>query len=237
MCGRNKKRQIGGDMSEDPLIQSSQQALILDEQIANNTLDKAVQETADALRVGGKAIAILSDNKAVREEFKNTIIKLADALAIIVENSSDVTATIVEKFGPAFKQYMFAASDVVNGLSFDIPMAALGVIPIFGDAASLAGQIFGTMNRGGWHALLTGYKSLPEVAAVGGEIAMSAERNANVVSETNDQLQKLAVAINDVAASIKKDHVSQKGGRTRRKFRKKHIKKHTKKALKRNVRH
>ena len=61
-----------------------------------------------------------------------------------------ITADMVEKFGPAFKQYVFAASDMIQDTVFDVAMGAVGAIPVVGDIASTAGQVLDSGNENGW---------------------------------------------------------------------------------------
>ena len=89
-------------------IQVSQQALNRQQQVANDVLDDAVRKTADGIRSGSKALARVSQDPEVQKEFAITVEKVGDALAAVAENSGEITADMVEKFGPAFKQYMFA---------------------------------------------------------------------------------------------------------------------------------
>ena len=91
--------------------------------------------------------------------------KVGDALAAVAENSGEITADMVEKFGPAFKQYMFAASDMVQDTIFDSAMGIIGAIPVIGDIASTAGQVLDSANENAWRSFWATYQSYPTRAS------------------------------------------------------------------------
>jgi len=226
-------------------IQASDQVLTRQQQIASDVLDEAVRKTAQGIRSGSKALARVSQDPEVQKEFAITVEKVGDALAAVAENSGEITAEMVEKFGPAFKQYMFAASDMVQDTVFDTAMGVVGAIPVVGDIASTAGQVLDSANENGWRSFWATYQAFPRAVDIAGRAVANASNNAQTVRETNAQLQKMTNAFNNVAKSIemetaagvksrKNKKTRQAGGRTRKYHRKKRTKK---KARKRTRKH
>lgn len=198
-------------------IQVSQQALNRQQQVANDVLDDAVRKTADGIRSGSKALARVSQDPEVQKEFAITVEKVGDALAAVAENSGEITADMVEKFGPAFKQYIFAASDMVQNLTFDVGMGAMGTIPIVGDFASTFGQIFKSGNKNSLVSFWASLRALPGLLEVLLRLTTNASDNAQTVRETNAQLLKLTNAFNNVAKAVEMETVAGTKGKKKSK--------------------
>jgi len=233
-----RKRMQNVDTSAES-IQSSQQTLSRQQQIASGVLDEAVRKTAQGIRSGSKALARVSQNPQVQKEFAITVEKVGDALATVAENSGEITADMVEKFGPAFKQYVFAASDMVQDIFFDVAMGAVGAIPIVGDVVSTAGQVLDSGNENGWRSFWATYKAIPHAVNIAGQAVTGAGENAQALNATNQQFQKMTNAFNNVAKAVEKEaasgenkNKSQNGGKTRKKRRKRRKKSTKKKARK-----
>ena len=247
---RKRMRQVGTSATS---VQVSQQALTRQQQIASDVLDEAVGKTADEIRSGSKALARVSQDPAVQKEFAITVEKVGDALAAVAENSGKITAEMVKKFSPAFKQYVFAASDMVNETVFDTAMGAVGAIPIVGDVVATAGQVLKSGNKNSWRSFFATVKAIPDAVNIAGKAVTDAEENVKVLRQTNQQFQKMANAINNITkadeiktvAGTKGKKKSKKlprasanasanaaaagGGKTRKKRKKKRRKKRTKK--------
>jgi hypothetical protein len=247
---RKRMRQVGTSATS---VQVSQQALTRQQQIASDVLDEAVGKTADEIRSGSKALARVSQDPAVQKEFAITVEKVGDALAAVAENSGKITAEMVKKFSPAFKQYVFAASDMVNETVFDTAMGAVGAIPIVGDVVATAGQVLKSGNKNSWRSFFATFKAIPDAVNIAGQAVADAEENVKVLRQTNQQFQKMANAINNITkademktvAGTKGKKKSKKlprasanasanaaaagGGKTRKKRKKKRRKKRTKK--------
>ena len=200
-------------------IQASDQVLTRQQQIASDVLDEAVRKTAQGIRSGSKALARVSQDPEVQKEFAITVEKVGDALAAVAENSGEITAEMVEKFGPAFKQYMFAASDMVQDTVFDTAMGVVGAIPVVGDIASTAGQVLDSANENGWRSFWATYQAVPHAVDIAGQAVTNAGKNAQVLNSTNQQMQKMTNAFNNVAKAIEMDAAS--GSKGKKKSRKK----------------
>ena len=198
-------------------IQVSQQALNRQQEVASKALDEAVRKTADGIRSGSKALARISQDPEVQKEFAITVEKVGDALAAVAENSGEITADMVEKFGPAFKQYVFAASDMVQDAVFDVAMGAVGAIPVVGDIASTAGQVLDSGNENGWRSFWATYKAVPHAVDIAGQAVTNASANAQTVRETNAQLQKMTNAFNNVAKAVEMEAVAGAKGKKKTK--------------------
>ena len=192
-------------------IQVSQQALSRQQQIASDVLDEAVRKTAQGIRSGSKALARVSQDPEVQKEFAITVEKVGDALAAVAENSGGITADMVEKFGPAFKQYVFAASDMVQDTIFDTTMGVVGAIPVIGDIASTAGQVLDSANENGWRSFWATYQAVPHAVDIAGQAVTNASSNAQAARETNAQLQKMTNAFNNVAKAVEMEAAGPKG--------------------------
>ena len=198
-------------------IQVSQQALNRQQEVASKALDEAVRKTAEGIRSGSKALARVSQDPEVQKEFAITVEKVGDALAAVAENSGEITADMVEKFGPAFKQYVFAASDMVQDAVFDVAMGAVGAIPVVGDIASTAGQVLDSGNENGWRSFWATYKAVPHAVDIAGQAVTNASANAQTVRETNAQLQKMTNAFNNVAKAVEMEAVAGAKGKKKTK--------------------
>jgi len=215
------KRMQDVDMSAES-IQASQQSLTHQQQIASAALDEAVRKTAQGIRSGSKALAKVSQDPEVQREFAITVEKVGDALAAIAENSGEITADMVEKFGPAFKQYWFAASDMIQDTIFDATMGVIGAVPVVGDIASTAGQVLDSANENGWRSFWATYQAVPHAVDIAGQAVTNAGKNAQVLNSTNQQMQKMTNAFNNVAKAIEMDAASgSKGKKKSRKRREK----------------
>ena len=200
-------------------IQVSQQALNRQQEVASKALDEAVRKTAEGIRSGSKALARVSQDPEVQKEFAITVEKVGDALAAVAENSGEITADMVEKFGPAFKQYVFAASDMIQDTVFDVAMGAVGAIPVVGDIASTAGQILDSGNENGWRSFWTTYQAIPHAVNIAGRAVTNASANAQVGRETNQQLQKMTNAFNNVAKAVEMETAAGAKGKKKSKKR------------------
>ena len=201
-------------------IQVSQQALNKQQQIASDVLDEAVRKTAAGIRSGSKALARVSQDPEVQKEFAITVEKVGDALAAVAENSGEITAEMVEKFGPAFKQYMFAGSDMIQDVVFDSAMGIVGAIPVVGDIASTAGQVLDSANENGWRSFWATYQAIPHAVDIAGQAVTNAGENAQVLNATNQQMQKMTNAFNNVAKAVEMEAATgaKKGKKTSKKL-------------------
>jgi len=199
-------------------IQSSQQALTKQQEVASDVLDDAVRKTADGIRSGSKALARISQDPEVQKEFAITVEKVGDALAAVAENSGEITADMVEKFGPAFKQYVFAASDMIQDTTFNVAMGAVGAIPVIGDVLSTAGQVLGSGNENGWRSFWATYQAIPHVVDIFGRAVTNASANAQVGRETNQQFQKMTNAFNNVAKAVEMETAGTEGKKKSKKL-------------------
>jgi len=231
-------------------IQVSQQALTKQQQIASKVMDEALRKTAAGIRSGSKALARVSQDPEVQKEFAITVEKVGDALAAVAENSGEITADMVEKFGPAFKQYMFAASDMVQDTIFDSAMGVIGAVPVIGDIASTAGQVLNSGNKNAWQSFWTTYKAVPHAIDIAGQAVTNAGKNAQILNATNQQMQKMTNAFNNVAKAVEMETAAgaKKGKKISKKLqppaaaqrqrggRKTHKKKRRKKSTKKKAR-
>ena len=213
-----RKRMQNVDASA-PAIEASKQVLNKQQEVASKALDEAVRKTAEGIRSGSKALARVSQDPEVQKEFAITVEKVGDALAAVAENSGEITADMVEKFGPAFKQYVFAASDMVQDAIFDVAMGAVGAIPVVGDIASTAGQVLDSGNENGWHSFWATYKAVPHAVDIAGQAVTNASANAQTVRETNAQLQKMTNAFNNVAKAVEMEAAAGAKGKKKSKKR------------------
>ena len=211
-----RKRMQNVDASA-PAIEASKQVLNKQQEVASKALDEAVRKTAEGIRSGSKALARVSQDPEVQKEFAITVEKVGDALAAVAENSGEITADMVEKFGPAFKQYVFAASDMVQDAVFDVAMGAVGAIPVVGDIASTAGQVLDSGNENGWRSFWATYKAVPHAVDIAGQAVTNASANAQTVRETNAQLQKMTNAFNNVAKAVEMEAVAGAKGKKKTK--------------------
>jgi hypothetical protein len=212
---RKRMRQVGTSATS---VQVSQQALTRQQQIASDVLDEAVGKTADEIRSGSKALARVSQDPAVQKEFAITVEKVGDALAAVAENSGKITAEMVKKFSPAFKQYVFAASDMVNETVFDTAMGAVGAIPIVGDVVATAGQVLKSGNKNSWRSFFGTVKAIPDAVNIAGKAVTDAEENVKVLRQTNQQFQKMTNAFNNVAKAVEMETAGAKGKKESKKL-------------------
>jgi len=223
-------------------VQVEENAMSKQQQIANTVLDRAVKATASGIRSGSKALARISQDPEVQKEFAITVEKVGDALAAVAENSGEITAEMVEKFAPAFKQYVFAGSDMIQDTVFDAAMGAVGAIPVVGDVVSTAGQVFDSANENGWRSFWATYKAIPHAVNIAGQAVTNAGENAQVLNATNQQFQKMTNAFNNVAKAVEMESAvgaktkKQSGGRRNRCTKKKRRKKGTKKKARKRTR-
>jgi hypothetical protein len=198
-----KKRNITRSLrNADQSIQASGRVLNRQQEIASEAIDRAVQQTAAGIRTGGKALAAASRDPEVQKEFAITVEKVADALASVAENSGEITADMVEKFGPAFKEYTFAASDMIQDTIFDGAMGALGAIPVVGDIAATAGQVLDSGNENGWRTFWATFKAVPHMVDIAGKASEDAGESMGIIRGTQAQMGKMSGAISDVAKAI-----------------------------------
>ena len=138
---RNIKRRLRNVDTSEEGIRASQLVLTKQQQRASEVLDAAVNATANQIRVGSKALAKVAQDPEAMKSLSETIEAVGNATAKVAENSGEITADMVEKFGPAFKQWVFAGSDMIQDTVFDAAMGVVGAVPVIGDVAATAGQV------------------------------------------------------------------------------------------------
>ena len=128
-------------------IRASQLVLTKQQQRASEVMDAAVDATAKQIRIGSKALAKVAQDPEAMKSLAETIEAVGNATAKVAENSGEIAADMVEKFGPALKQWFIAGSDMVQDTVFDATMGVIGAVPVIGDVASTAGQILDSGKR------------------------------------------------------------------------------------------
>ena len=198
---RNIKRLRNIDSTAEG-INASQLVLTKQQQRASEVLDAAVNATANQIRVGSKALAKVAQDPDAMQSLAETIEAVGNATAKVAENSGEITADMVEKFGPAFKEYLFAASDMVNNLGFDLGMGAVGAIPVVGDVLSTAGQIMKSGNKNAWRTILATYFAVPDAVNIAGKSVDKFGEAAEDFGKVGKPVEKLANNIGKLADNI-----------------------------------
>ena len=194
---RNIERRLRNvDMSEES-INASRRVLTKQQQIASVALDRAVEKTAQGIRIGSKVLAKVAQNPEAMKSLAETIEAIGIATAKVAENSGEIAADMAEKFGPAFKQWVFAGSDMIQDTLFDIMMGAVGVVPVIGDVASTAGQVLDSGNENFWRSYWAGWQALPHAVNIAG-------KSVNKFGEAADDFSKVGKPVNKLANNIGK---------------------------------
>ena len=122
---RNIERRLRNvDMSQES-INASRRVLTKQQQIASEALDRAVEKTAQGIRIGSKALAKVAQDPEAMKSLAETIEAVGNATAKVAENSGEIAADMVEKFGPAFKQWFFWYQNVDMSLGYSYPIYLL----------------------------------------------------------------------------------------------------------------
>ena len=208
------------------------------QQRSSEVLDAAVNATANQIRVGSKALAKVAQDPEAMKSLSETIEAVGNATAKVAENSGEITADMVEKFGPAFKQWVFAGSDMIQDTIFDAAMGVVGTVPVVGDVFSTAGQVLDSGNENFWRSYWAGWKAIPHVVNLTeksvnkfGEAAEDFGKVGKPVDKLANNIGKLADNINAEVAKAGKTRKKQAGGKKYRR------KKGTKKKARRKRRH
>ena len=235
---RNIKRRLQKIDSTAEGINASQLVLTKQQQRASEVLDAAVDATANQIRVGSKALAKVAQDPEAMKSLSETIEAVGNATAKVAENSGEITADMVEKFGPAFKQWVFAGSDMIQDTIFDATMGVVGTIPVVGDFFSTAGQVLDSGNENFWHSYWAGWKAFPHAVNIAGKSVDKFGEAAEDFGKVGEPVDKLANNIGKLADNI--DAEVAKAGKTRKKQaggKKYRRKKGTKKKARRKRRH
>lgn len=235
---RNIKRRLQKIDSTAEGINASQMVLTKQQQRSSEVLDAAVNATANQIRVGSKALAKVAQDPEAMKSLSETIEAVGNATAKVAENSGEITADMVEKFGPAFKQWVFAGSDMIQDTIFDAAMGIVGTVPVVGDFFSTAGQVLDSGNENFWHSYWAGWKAFPHVVKIAGKSVNKFGEAAEDFGKVGKPVDKLANNIGKLADNI--DAEVAKAGKTRKKQaggKKYRRKKGTKKKARRKRRH
>jgi len=217
-------------------IQASQQALIENQKRSKAVLDQAAKQAAAGIRSGSKAIARVSEDPKVQKEFAITVEKVGDAVAAVAENSGEIALETAKKMGPAAQQYLLTANELIRNSLVNGIASVFGMIPFAGDAIDAAIEQANYTGKSVTDWAGTTLTAIPNAMEIADNAVEAAEQNMAVINNTQEQVGKLAGAINNVANAIDKKAASgvnkkksQNGGKTRKKRRKKYRKKRTKK--------
>ena len=221
---RNIKRRLRNIDSTAEGINASQLVLTKQQQRASEVLDAAVNATANQIRVGSKALAKVAQDPEAMKSLSETIEAVGNATAKVAENSGEITADMVEKFGPAFKQWVFAGSDMIQDTVFDAAMGAVGVVPVVGDVLSTAGQVLDSGNENFWHSYWAGWKAFPHAVNIAGESVNKFGEAAEDFGKVGKPVNKLANNIGKLADNIG-DEVAEAGSSKSKTRKRKNIKK------------
>ena len=235
---RNIKRRLQKIDSTAEGINASQLVLTKQQQRASEVLDAAVDATANQIRVGSKALAKVAQDPEAMKSLSETIEAVGNATAKVAENSGEITADMVEKFGPAFKEYSFAASDLVNNVTFDLLMGLVGTVPGIGDFFSTVGQVAKSGGKNSLRSILATYFAVPDAVNIAGKSVDKFGEAAKDFGKVGKPVEKLANNIGKLADNI--DTEVAKAGKTRKKQaggKKYRRKKGTKKKARRKRRH
>ena len=216
-----------------PAIQASQNVLTKSQRRSKAVLDHAVKQAAAGIRSGSKAIAKISEDPEVQKEFAITVEKVGDALAAVAEDSGEITADMVEKFGPAAQQYLLAGNELIRNSLVTGVASIFGLIPFAGDAVDAAIEQANNTNKSVTKWVATTMTAVPAAVSVADSAVKAAEQSMSVISNTQEQVNKLAGAIDNVAKAIEVSETKaakavkmptqktkkQSGGKTRRRRR------------------
>lgn len=207
-------------------IQAASEVSSNQEDIANKVLDDAIKKTANSIRRVSKAAAAVTSDKKAMKSLAETIEALGDATAKVALNSGIIAEEMVEKFGPAFKQWVFAGSDMVQDTLFDAMMAAIGAVPVVGDVISTAGQVLNSANENGFRAYWASILAIPGVIDVVNNFIDKFGDAINGFKDVGQPLTKLANNIGTLAENIEdQGNTPIKGGSGRKKRTRKYNKK------------
>ena len=199
-------------------IQASKQVLTRQQQRASEVLDAAVNTTARQIRVGSKALAKVAQDPEAMKSLAETIEAVGNATAKVAENSGEITADMVEKFGPAFKQWVFAGSDMIQDTVFDAAMGAVGVVPVVGDVLSTAGQVLDSGNENFWHSYWAGWKAFPHAVNIAGKSVNKFGEAAEDFSKVGKPVGKLANNIGKLADNIEGEVAKAGSSKSKKEF-------------------
>ena len=199
---RNIKRRLRNVDTSEEGIRASQLVLTKQQQRASFALDAAVNATANQIRVGSKALAKVAQDPEAMKSLSETIEAVGNATAKVAENSGEITADMVEKFGPAFKQWVFAGSDMIQDTLFDVIMGIIGAVPVVGDVAATAGQILDSGNENFWQAYWAAWKAFPHAVNIAGKSVNKFGEAAEDFGKVGKPVDKLANNIGKLADNI-----------------------------------
>ena len=234
---RNIERRLRNVDSSEEGIRASQLVLTKQQQRASEVLDAAVNATANQIRVGSKALAKVAQDPEAMKSLSETIEAIGNATAKVAENSGEITADMVEKFGPAFKQWVFAGSDMIQDTLFDLIMGIIGAVPVVGDVGATAGQILDSGNENFWRAFWAAWKAFPHAVNIAGKSVNKFGEAAEDFGRVGKPVEKLANNIGKLADNI--DAEVAKAGKSKSKTRKQAggRKRRRKKGTKKKARH
>ena len=215
---RNIERRLQNVDTSEEGIRASQLVLTKNQQRASEVLDAAVNATAKQIRIGSKALAKVAQDPEAMKSLSETIEAIGNATAKVAENSGEITADMVEKFGPAFKQWVFAGSDMIQDTLFDAIMGIVGAVPVVGDVAATAGQILDSGNENFWRAYWAGWKAFPHAVNIAGKSVNKFGEAAEDFGRVGKPVEKLANNIGKLADNI--DAEVAKAGKSKSKTRK-----------------
>ncbi len=199
---RNIKRRLRNVDTSEEGIRASQLVLTKQQQRASFALDAAVNATANQIRVGSKALAKVAQDPEAMKSLSETIEAVGNATAKVAENSGEITADMVEKFGPAFKQWVFAGSDMIQDTLFDVIMGIIGAVPVVGDVGATAGQILDSGNENFWRAFWAAWKAFPHAVNIAGKSVNKFGEAAEDFGKVGKPVDKLANNIGKLADNI-----------------------------------
>ena len=205
-------------------IRASQLVLTKQQQRASEVMDAAVDATARQIRIGSKALAKVAQDPEAMKSLAETIEAVGNATAKVAENSGEITADMVEKFGPAFKQWVFAGSDMIQDTVFDAAMGVIGAVPVLGDVASTAGQILDSGNENFWQSYWAGWRAFPHAVNIAGKSVNKFGEAAEDYGKVGKPVNKLANNIGKLADNIG-DEVAEAGSSKSKTRKRKNIKK------------
>jgi len=240
---RNIKRRLQKIDSTAEGINASQLVLTKQQQRASEVLDAAVNTTAKQIRIGSKALAKVAQDPEAMQSLSETIEAVGNATAKVAENSGEITADMVEKFGPAFKQWVFAGSDMVNNVTFDLLMGLVGTVPGIGDFFSTVGQVAKSGGKNSLRSILATYFAVPDAVNIAGKSVDKFGEAAKDFGKVGKPVEKLANNIGKLADNIDAEVAKagkSKKGKTRKKQaggKKYRRKKGTKKKARRKIHH
>ena len=205
-------------------IRASQLVLTKQQQRVSEVMDAAVDATARQIRIGSKALAKVAQDPEAMKSLAETIEAVGNATAKVAENSGEIAADMVEKFGPAFKQWAFAMGDMVQDTVFDATMGVIGAVPVIGDVASTAGQILDSGNENFWQSYWAGWRAFPHAVNIAGKSVNKFGEAAEDFGKVGKPVNKLANNIGKLADNIG-DEVAEAGSSKSKTRKRKNIKK------------